>query len=156
LMAYLMRAFGAQMLVYAMLFFLESMLLYIYYYGWNALRYGNAKWVHLCLGLLLNGVGATLMVMANSWATFMMAPSGVDSVGAVIGNIWEVMKGPLWNPINLHRFIANIAFGGAVVGAYAAYKCLAARSAEERAHYDWMGYTSNFIAWPGCSSCRRC
>ncbi|MCF6211220.1 MAG: cytochrome ubiquinol oxidase subunit I [Gammaproteobacteria bacterium] len=146
LMAYLMQAFGAQMLVYAMLFFMESILLYIYYYGWDAMRYGNAKWVHISIGLLLNGVGGTLMVMANSWATFMMAPSGVNEVGAVIGNIWEVMKGPLWNPINLHRFIANIAFGGAVVGAYAAYKCLAARTAEDRAHYDWMGYTSNFIA----------
>ena len=146
LMEYLMRVFGAQMLVYALLFFLESLLLYIYYYGWDALRYGNRKWVHMSLGLLLNAVGATLMVMANSWATFMMAPSGVNEVGAVIGNIWEVMKGPLWNPINLHRFIANIAFGGAVVGAYAAYKFLAARTAEQRAHYDWMGYTSNFIA----------
>ena len=145
-MTYMMRVFGAQMLVYAMLFFMESMLLYVYYYGWDALRYGNAKWTHLSLGILLNGVGATLMVMANSWATFMMAPSGVNEVGAVVGNIWEVMKGPLWNPINLHRFIANIAFGGAVVGAYAAYKCLAARTAEARAHYDWMGYTSNFIA----------
>ncbi len=145
-MAYMMEVFGAQMMVYAILFFMESAVLYIYYYGWNALRYGNAKWVHLSLGLLLNGVGLTLMVVANSWATFMMAPSGVNEVGAVIGNIWEIMKGPLWNPINLHRFIANIAFGGAVVGAYAAYKCLAARTAEEKAHYDWMGYTSNFIA----------
>ncbi len=145
-MAYMMEVFGAQMMVYAILFFMESAVLYIYYYGWDALRYGNAKWVHLSLGLLLNGVGLTLMVVANSWATFMMAPSGVNEVGAVIGNIWEVMKGPLWNPINLHRFIANIAFGGAVVGAYAAYKCLAARTAEEKAHYDWMGYTSNFIA----------
>jgi len=145
-MAYLTRVFGAQLLVYALLFFLESLLLYIYYYGWHAMRYGNLKWVHMTLGLLLNGVGVTLMVMANSWATFMMAPSGVNEAGAVVGNIWEVMKGPLWNPINLHRFIANVAFGGAVVGAYAAYKFLAARTPEERAHYDWMGYTSNFIA----------
>lgn len=145
-MGYMMRVFGAQMLVYAVLFFLESMVLYIYYYGWDALRYGNAKWAHLTLGLVLNGVGATLMVVANSWATFMMAPSGVNEVGAVVGDIWAIMKGPLWNPINLHRFIANIAFGGAVVGAYAAYKFLAARTAEARAHYDWMGYTANFIA----------
>jgi cytochrome bd ubiquinol oxidase subunit I len=145
-MKYLMGVFGSQMLVYALLFFLESMLLYIYYYGWDALRYGNRKWVHLTLGLLLNAVGATLLVVVNSWTTFMMAPSGVDEAGAVIGNIWEVMKGPLWNPLNLHRFIANIAFGGAVVGAYAAYRFLSAKNAEERAHYDWMGYTSNFIA----------
>ncbi len=145
-MAYMMRVFGAQMLVYALLFFLESIFLYMYYYGWNAMRYGNLKWVHLTLGLMLNGVGLTLMVVANSWATFMMAPSGVNEVGAVVGSIWEVMKGPLWNPINLHRFIANLAFGGAVVGAYAAYKFLATNDPKLRAHYDWMGYTSNFIA----------
>jgi cytochrome bd-type quinol oxidase subunit 1 len=147
LMSYLMRAFGSQVLVYAGLFFLESMLLYIYYYGWGALRYGNRKWLHLTLGLLLNAVGTTLLVVANSWTTFMMAPTGVDlATGAIIGNIWEVMKGPLWNPLNLHRFIANVAFGGAVVGAYAAFKFLSAKNPEEKAHYDWMGYSSNFIS----------
>jgi len=145
-MAYMMQVFGAQVLVYGVLFFLESLFLYVYYYGWYALRYGNRKWVHLTIGLMLNAVGATLMVTANSWVTFTMAPSGVNEVGAVVGSIWEVMKGPLWNPINLHRFIANIAFGGAVVGAYAAYKFLSATTMERRAHYDWMGYTSNFIA----------
>ncbi len=123
-MGYMMHVFGAQWLVYASLFFLESFFLYTYYYGWDAFRYGNKKWLHLTLGLLLNGAGMTIMVLANSWATFMMAPSGVNEVGAVIGTIWEVMKGPLWNPINLHRFIANIGFGGAVVGAYAAFKFL--------------------------------
>ena len=145
-MDYMMEVFGSQMLVYALLFFLETFFLYTYYYGWDALRYGNRKWVHLSLGLMLNGAGLTLMVVSNSWATFMMAPSGVNEVGAVVGNIWEVMKGPLWNPVNLHRFIANVAFGGAVVGAYAGFKFLAARSEAQRAHYDWMGYTSNFIA----------
>ncbi|MEN8213226.1 MAG: cytochrome ubiquinol oxidase subunit I [Pseudomonadota bacterium] len=145
-MAYMMRVFGAQWLVYAGLFFFESFFLYTYYYGWNAFRYGNLKWVHLSLGLMLNASGMTIMVLANSWATFMMAPSGVNEVGAVVGSIWEVMKGPLWNPINLHRFIANIAFGGAVVGAYAAFKFLSSSDPQQRAHYDWMGYTSNFIA----------
>ncbi len=145
-MGYMMHVFGAQWLVYAGLFFLESFFLYTYYYGWNAFRYGNLKWLHLSLGLMLNTSGMTIMVLANSWATFMMAPSGVNEVGVVVGNIWEIMKGPLWNPINLHRFIANIAFGGAVVGAYAAFKFLSTKDLARRAHYDWMGYTSNFIA----------
>ena len=104
--------------------------------------------MHLTLGLLLNASGLTIMVLANSWATFMMAPSGVNEVGAVVGNIWEIMKGPLWNPINLHRFIANIGFGGAVVGAYAAFKFLSTTDPEKRAHYDWMGYTSNVTTHP--------
>ncbi len=145
-MGYMMRVFGAQVLVYALMFFFESFFLYTYYYGWNAFRYGNLKWVHLTLGLMLNASGLTIMVLSNSWATFMMAPSGVNEVGAVVGNIWEIMKGPLWNPINLHRFIANIGFGGAVVGAYAAFKFLSTSDPAKRAHYDWMGYTSNFIA----------
>ncbi len=145
-MGYMMRVFNFQVLVYAFLFFAESVLLYLYYYSWYAMSDGNAKWGHLTLGLALNVVGTTLLVVANSWATFMMAPSGVSDTGAVTGGIWEIMRGPLWNPLNLHRFVANIAFGGAIVGAYAAYKFLAARTQAERAHYDWMGYTANFIA----------
>lgn len=146
LMNYMMRVFDTQVLVYAFLFFAESALLYIYYYSWGALRYGNQKYIHLTIGLGLNVVGTTLLVMANAWATFMMAPSGVDASGAVVGDIWAIIKGPLWNPVNLHRFIANIAFGGAIVGAYAGYKFLSAKTPEMRAHYDWMGYTANFIA----------
>ncbi len=145
-MAYMMSVFKGQTLVYAGLFFAESICLYVYYYSWYVLRWGNRKWTHLTIGLLLNAVGTTLLVIANAWATFMMAPSGVDEAGVVTGGIWDIIRGPLWNPLNLHRFIANIAFGGAVVGAYAAFKFLTARTREARAHYDWMGYTANFIA----------
>jgi len=42
--------------------------------------------------------------------------------------------------------IANVAFGGSIAGAYAAFKFLHAKTADERAHYDWMGYMGNFIA----------
>ncbi len=149
LMGYLMRVFQGQTLLYALLFGLESVFLYVYYYSWDALRWGNRKWYHMSIGLGLNTVGLTLMFVANAWASFMMSPSGVAADGAVTGTIWEATRNPLWNPINLHRFLANIAYGGAIVGAYAAYKFLSARTAEIRAHYDWMGYTSNFIAVAG-------
>ena len=49
-------------------------------------------------------------------------------------------------PINIHRIIANVAFGGSVAAAYAAFKFLQAKTDEERAHYDWMGYIGNFVA----------
>ena len=49
-------------------------------------------------------------------------------------------------PINIHRVIANVAFGGSVAAAYAAFKFLQAKTDEERAHYDWMGYVGNFVA----------
>ncbi|MGI9383343.1 MAG: hypothetical protein ACR2PO_09320, partial [Methyloligellaceae bacterium] len=91
-----------------------------------------------------------LMFVANAWATFTMSPAGVDATtGAIGGSIWEATRNPLWNPLNLHRFLANIAYGGAIVGAYAAYRFLSVASPAERSHYDWMGYTSNIIAVAG-------
>src|SRR5207302_1651560 len=60
--------------------------------------------------------------------------------------LWHAIANATWMPINVHRVIANVVFGGAIVGAYASYRFLAAKSDEERAHYDWMGYVGNFIA----------
>ncbi|MBI5682731.1 MAG: cytochrome ubiquinol oxidase subunit I [Deltaproteobacteria bacterium] len=143
---YMAGLFGSTMLAYAFLFLAESASWYIYYYGWNWLKYGFKKWVHLTIGLILNAVGTVLMFLANSWVTFMMSPGGVDAAGSFQGNTWAVVHNFLWNPVNLHRFVANVAYGGSVVGAYAAYRFLSAQTKEEKAHYDWMGYTANFIA----------
>ena len=59
---------------------------------------------------------------------------------------WSAFANATWMPINIHRLIANVVFGGAIVGAYAAFRFLSAKTDEERAHYDWMGYIGNFIA----------
>lgn len=145
-MKYMSGIFKESMFYYALLFFVESACLYLYYYGWHWLQGGFRKWVHLSIGLGLNAAGTMLMFLANAWLTFMMSPAGVDAAGVFTGDSWAAIHNFLWNPINLHRVIANVAFGGSIVGAYAAYKFLSARKAEERAHYDWMGYTANFIA----------
>jgi cytochrome bd-type quinol oxidase subunit 1 len=146
LMQFLSNIFKESMFYYALLFFVESACLYVYYYAWHWLQGGFKKWVHLTVGLLLNAAGTTLMFLANSWLTFMMSPAGLDSAGGFSGDAWAAMHNFLWNPINLHRVIANVAYGGSIVGAYAAYKFLSASSAQDKAHYDWMGYTANFIA----------
>jgi cytochrome bd-type quinol oxidase subunit 1 len=146
LIRYLAGIFKETMFYYALLFFAESACLYVYYYGWNWLQGGFRKWVHLSVGLLLNAVGTVLMFLANAWITYMMSPAGVDAGGVYTGDVWGAIHNHLWNPINLHRFIANIAYGGSIVGAYAAYKFLSVRTKEDKAHYDWMGYTANFIA----------
>ncbi len=143
---YMSSIFKESMFYYALLFFAESACLYIYYYGWHWLQGGNKKWVHLTIGLMLNAVGTLLMFLANAWVTFMMSPAGVDPAGVFTGDSWGAIHNFLWNPINLHRVIANVAYGGSIVGAYAAFKFLSARSKELRAHYDWMGYNANFIA----------
>jgi cytochrome bd-type quinol oxidase subunit 1 len=217
-MNFLAKIFFPSMVVYVFLFFGESFSMYLYYYGWEALKgtsrrfgavlgtavlsilvfypgvlllssilrsffgaasafpisyvltillfigllvYGlrsgrsnflhSQKWMHICFGILLNYFGLILMMIANSWATFMTSPVGINlDTGVFRGTTWEAMQNFTWMPVNLHRFIANIAFGGSVVAAYAAFRFLASpRASAERAHYDWMGYIGNFIALIG-------
>ena len=140
-MNYLMHVFSPTFAPYVGLFFLEAFFLYTYYYGWGKF----SAVVNLLLGLGLNVVGTAIMLIANSWLTFMMTPAGVSESGAVIST-WAAVHNYTWMPINIHRFIANIAFGGSVAGAYAAFKFLGAKTDAERAHYDWMGYIGNFVA----------
>jgi cytochrome bd ubiquinol oxidase subunit I len=143
---YLSSIFRPVMHLYALLFVAESGTLYIYYYGWEKMKEGFLKWIHLSLSVVLNTIGTVLMFLANSWIAFMMSPAGVDEEGRYLGNIWHVIHTALWNPLNVHRILGNMAFGGSVVAAYAAYRFLAAKTEDERAHYDWMGYVAMFIA----------
>jgi cytochrome bd-type quinol oxidase subunit 1 len=140
--------FSLSMWIYAGLFFVESFTLYLYYYGWDRWATGPSKWAHWGLGLLLNVWGTIVMFIANGWLTYMMSPpEGVTAatLPAEVG-LWNAIANATWMPINIHRLIANAVFGGSIVAAYAAYRFLASKSPEERAHYDWMGYVGNFIA----------
>jgi cytochrome bd-type quinol oxidase subunit 1 len=138
---YMMSVFSPTFLPYVLLFFFEAFFLYTYYYGWGKFH----PLVHLGLGLALNLVGTAIMFIANAWLTFMMSPRGVSDTGVVL-SVREAIYNYTWMPINVHRVIANVAFGGSVAGAYAAFKFLTATTDEERAHYDWMGYIGNFVA----------
>ena len=138
---YLMSVFSPTFLPYIGLFFFEAFFLYTYYYGWGKFH----PLVHLGLGLGLNIVGTAIMFIANAWLTFMMSPRGISDTGAVI-SVMDAVYNFTWMPINVHRVIANVAFGGSVAAAYAAFKFLQAKTDEERAHYDWMGYIGNFVA----------
>jgi cytochrome bd ubiquinol oxidase subunit I len=142
---YLSSIFRPVMATYALLFIAESGTLYIYYYGWDKMREGFLKWVHVSMSVILNVIGTVLMMLANSWIAFMQSPAGVDADGRYLGNVWHVIHTTLWNPINVHRLLGNMAFGGGVVAAYAAYRFLTSKNEEERAHYDWMGYVAMFI-----------
>ena len=140
---YFVSIFSPSLYVYAAFFFVETGILYSYYYSWDRLR--RHKGVHITLGVLLNVAGTVLVFISNAWASYMMSPVGVDETGTFVGTTMEAIANPLWIPLNIHRLLGNVAFGGFVVGAYAAVKFLAARTEERRAHYDWMGYVGNFI-----------
>jgi cytochrome bd-type quinol oxidase subunit 1 len=145
---YLATVFGVSMWVYVGLFFFESFTLYLYYYGWERWKEGGAKWFHWTLGILLNVWGTIVMFIANSWLTYMMSPPadvGPDTAPEMV-QFWSAFANATWMPINIHRIIANVVFGGAIVGAYAAYRFLMARTDEERAHSNRMGYFGTFVA----------
>jgi cytochrome bd-type quinol oxidase subunit 1 len=144
---------------YGLLFFAEAFTMYFYLYSWKRLTGDKKKW-HLWTGLLLNIFGVLVMLIANAWVSFMMSPplAEVDAeTGQTLsrglnvltlewtGTLWQAIANPLWGPLNIHRFIGNVAFGGFIVGAYAAVRFLNAKTAEARAYYDWMGYIGNFI-----------
>ncbi len=203
-MGFMAGVFKDVMFMYALLFFAETFLLYLYYYGWNWLKgtepfpnivrlickglgiaviglgvvfffegFGpelrgdtrafitllyffptgiglliirDPKSSHILIGLLLNVVGTGIMQLANSWAGFMMSPAGVDADGELTGSLWTAFENILATPIAIHRMLGNLAFGGLVAGAYAAVKFISAKTQEDKAHYDWMGYVSNFVA----------
>ncbi|MCP4874030.1 MAG: hypothetical protein GY896_00970 [Gammaproteobacteria bacterium] len=203
-MGYMAGIFKDVMFMYALLFFVETFCLYLYYYGWNWMKstkpfsnstqlifkglgiavlivaaifffggfglemrgdtrsfmavlyllpFGiglflirNPKSSHVMIGIMLNIAGVALMQLSNSWAGFMMSPAGVDEDGALTGSLWTAFENILATPVAIHRMLGNLAFGGLVAGAYAAVKFIGARTPEEKAHYDWMGYISNFVA----------
>lgn len=133
------RFFLLWVTLYPVLFILETLTLYTYWYSWDALM--NRKGLHIAIGVLLNIIGTLTMFNQNAIASFMNTPPTSWQTGTV----WELMNNPTWWPLNLHRFIANIVFGGFITGLVAAYMYLTSKDPEERAFYDWMGFIGNLI-----------
>ena len=158
-MSHLTDVFGDTYLWYGLLFFAEAFTMYFYLYSWKRLVGDKKKW-HLLAGVLLNVFGVAVMLIANSWVTFMMSPPLAEveaETGRVLttgmipltaewtGTLWEAINNPLWTPLNIHRFIGNIAFGGFIVAGYAAVRFLNTKREDLRSYYDWMGYIGSFI-----------
>ena len=144
-MQYMGGTFKSFMPVYAVVFVGVSLLLVVYYYSWNRMATPALKWGHATIGLLTNVFGTALLLSANAWSAFMMAPSGVDAQGRFLGNGWHLLHSALWNPLNVHRFLADIMSGGAVVLAYACYRFFTSKTEKERAYFDWVGHVFLFV-----------
>src|SRR2546425_13264690 len=80
--------------------------------------------------------GTIVMFIANSWLTYMMTPPRdiTPATDPATIKLWHAIANATWMPINVHRLIANVVFGGAIVAAYASYRFLASRTdrSEER------------------------
>jgi cytochrome bd-type quinol oxidase subunit 1 len=97
---------------------------------------------------LVNLGGIAILVITSAWAGYMMTPGGIEGteLAITVTSRYDAFANYAWNPLNLHRLLANVCFGGAIVGAYAAFRFLSASSDDERKRYDWMGYVGSFIA----------
>ena len=144
LMNYLTDIFFPSFILYCILFLVETVTLYLYWYGWDAMQTGGKKTFHIFLGFMLNVFAFFIMIIPNSWATFQASPV-VIAEGTDMARAWAATWNPTWWPVNIHRLIANVVLGGYICGAYAGIRYLSAKSGEERDHYDWMGYVGNFI-----------
>lgn len=135
--------FSPTMIFYALLFLGEFFFAYLYFYAWDKMK--HRKLLHLFIGLMLNVFGISIMFIANAWTTYTMMPAGVSESGELI-SLWDAINNEGWWPLNIHRLVANLAFGGAIVASYAAANFISAKSDLEKGYYDWMGYIGNFIA----------
>ncbi len=142
---YLTEIFYPTYYIYVLLFLSEFCVLYTYWYTWDVMQTKTKKVAHIMLGCLLNVIGIAIMFVADAWLSYQASPVVLGDNLQGWARVWAAVHNPTWNPVNIHRIIGNVVFGGFVCGAYAGVKYLGAKTQEEREHYDWMGYVGNFI-----------
>lgn len=135
--------------IYPLLFILETIILYTYFYSWDSMK-GAKKGRHIALGILLNIVGTVTLFVIDGPTSFMNTPSkAVEGLSLVefiqTASLWDKMANFSWMPLNFHRLVGNVTFGGFITGLIAAYMFMGSKTDEERAYYDWMGFVGNMI-----------
>ncbi|MEW6325716.1 MAG: cytochrome ubiquinol oxidase subunit I [Nitrospirota bacterium] len=139
-------------LAYPLLFISETLVLYFYWYTWDALQ-GPKKGRHLAIGVLLNLIGITTLFVIDAPTAFMNTPvkaaeemeMSVRTFIETTATFWDKVNNFSWMPLNFHRLVGNVCFGGFIVGLIAAYMYMFAKSDDEKGYYDWMGFVGNFI-----------
>ena len=139
-------------ILYPALFIAETILMYAYLYTWDIWK-GEKKGRHIALGVLLNLVCLLILFVINGPTSFMNTPPKAEGVSPqdfiAAATLWDKIANQSWFPLSLHRIDGNVAFGGFIAGMIAAYMYMAAKTKEERAYYDWMGFVAIWIAVGG-------
>src|SRR6266508_3219678 len=143
--------FAVFAVIYPLLFIAETIILYLYWYTWDALQ-GPKKLRHIATGVLLNVIGLTTLIVIDGPTAFMITPAKLAEGGMDLrtfiettATLWDKMNNYSWWPLNIHRTVGNVVFGGFITGLIAAYMYLMAKTDEERAFYDWFGFVGNLI-----------
>ncbi len=134
--------------IYPSLFIGGTIVLYMYFYMWDAWK-GEKKGRHIALGVLLNLICMLTMFIINGPTSFMNTPPKAEGISPQdfleAASLWDKIANVTWLPLSLHRIDGNLAFGGFVTGMIAAYMYMGAKNQEERAYYDWMGFVGNLV-----------
>ena len=135
--------------IYPLLFILETIILYAYFYSWDTMK-GSRKGRHIALGILLNIVGTVTLFVIDGPTSFMNTPAKAAGDLSLVefiqtASLWDKMANFSWMPLNLHRLVGNVTFGGFIAGLIAAYMYMGSKTDEERSYYDWMGFVGNMI-----------
>src|SRR5574341_1162350 len=134
--------------LYPLLFIGETILLYLYFYSWDTWK-GEKKARHIALGVLLNIIGTVTLFVIDGPTSFMNTPVKAEGISPAeflqTATLWDKIYNYSWMPMNLHRLVGNVTFGGFITGLVAAYMYMGAKKEEERAYYDWMGFVGNLI-----------
>jgi len=134
--------------VYPLLFIGETIVLYMYFYTWDAWK-GEKKARHIALGVLLNLIGSITLFVIDAPTSFMNTPVRAEGISPAeflaTASLWDKVFNYSWMPLNLHRLVGNVTFGGFIAGLIAAYMFMGSKKQEDRAYYDWMGFVGNMI-----------
>jgi cytochrome bd-type quinol oxidase subunit 1 len=144
--------FPVMAIAYPLLFISETIVLYCYWYTWDGLK-GDKKGRHLMLGVLLNLIGIVTLFVIDAPTAFMNTPvKAVEGMEMSLrefvettATLWDKINNFSWMPLNFHRLVGNITFGGFIAGLIAAYLYMFSKTEDEKAYYDWMGFVGNFI-----------
>src|SRR5437660_3504875 len=143
--------FAVFAVMYPLLFIVETIVLDLYWSTWDALQ-GPKKPRHIALGVLLNIIGLATLIVIDGPTVFMNTPAKFAEGGMDLrtfiettATLWDKMNNYSWWPLNIHRTVGNVVFGGFITGLIGAYMYLAAKNDEERAFYDWFGFVGNLI-----------
>src|SRR3972149_3786413 len=144
--------FPIMAITYPLLFIAETIVLSLYWYTWDTLK-GEKKGRHLAIGVLLNLIGIVTLFVIDAPTAFMNTPvKATEELGMSLrdyvettATFWDKVNNFSWMPLNFHRLVGNITFGGFITGLIAAYMYMGSKTEEEKAYYDWMGFVGNFI-----------
>ena len=135
-------------LIYPLLFIAETIVLYAYFYTWDSWK-GDKKARHIALGVLLNLIGTITLFVIDGPTSFMNTPAKAEGASIVefiqSATLWDKVFNYSWMPLNLHRLVGNVTFGGFIAGLIAAYMFMGSKNEQDRSYYDWMGFVGNLI-----------